>query len=135
MKLITWDQTYSVNIEEIDAQHQWLIEIINTLNDSLYENKSNKLLAIILDSLVEYIQIHFTTEEQLMIKYNYPEYESHKSKHEELKQNVNGWKDAFIAGQGNLNSEVLGFLKGWLENHEVDVDKPLGVFLNAQGVK
>lgn len=134
MKLITWNETYSVGIEEIDAQHQWLTDIINTLNDAVTENKSRKLLEIVLESLLQYTLSHFKTEEKLMEQYNYPDYAEHKSKHEELARKVLEWQHAFKNEDSSLTAEMLKFLKHWLENHELETDVPLGRYLNSKGV-
>ena len=135
MKFIKWDESYSVNIEEIDAQHQWLTDIINTLHEELQENKSKLLIGIIVKSLMQYIQVHFQTEEGLMKKFNYPDYETHKIQHKELEQKVLGWSDSFLRGKLVLTNEMLEFLKSWLENHEITVDRPLGLFLNSHGLR
>ena len=34
MSLIQWDDSYSVGVAELDAQHQRLIQMINELNDA-----------------------------------------------------------------------------------------------------
>ena len=135
MRFITWTESFSVNVEEIDSQHQWLTDIINTLHDDLTENKGVRLLEIVLESLIEYTRMHFQTEENLMVKYKYPAYEEHKAKHRELSEKVAEWNSALANGQEKLNMDMLNFLKTWLENHEVTVDRPLGSYLNARGVK
>jgi hemerythrin len=135
MKLITWNETFSVHVEEIDAQHQWLTDIINALYDELNENKGKRVLEIIVTSLAQYTQVHFETEEKYMLQYNYPGYKEHKAKHEMLAQKVMEWNQTIKNGQGSLTKEMLFFLKEWLENHEVNVDGPLGNFLNSKGVR
>jgi hemerythrin len=135
MKLITWNETFSVHVEEIDAQHQWLTDIINALYDELNENKEKKVLEIIIDSLAQYTQTHFKTEENYMLQYNYPGFKEHKAKHEILAQKVVEWNQAIKNGQGSLTKEMLFFLKEWFENHEVNVDAPLGNFLNSKGIR
>jgi hemerythrin len=135
MKLITWDQSFSVHIEGIDAQHQWLTDIINALYDELNENNGKKVLEIIIDSLVQYTQNHFETEEAYMIQYNYPGYIEHKLKHEEFAQRTLEWNKAIKNGQLSFTNEMLFLLKDWFEDHEINVDIPLGNFLNSKGVK
>jgi hemerythrin len=135
MRFITWNESFAVNVEEIDAQHQWLTDIINTLYDELNENKGKRLLEIVLESLIQYTQMHFKTEENLMLKYKYPNYDEHKAKHQELADKVNAWNSALADGQSTLTKEMLEFLKSWLENHEVINDRPLGIYLNARGIK
>ena len=35
MALINWDDSFSVNVAEIDQQHQTLVSMINDLNESI----------------------------------------------------------------------------------------------------
>lgn len=135
MKYLNWNESYSVHIEEIDAQHQWLTDIINTLYDELSENKGKRLLEIVSQSLIQYTQIHFATEENLMIQYDYPGYNDHKNKHEILTKKVMEWNNTILDGHVALTKEMLEFLKTWFENHETHDDKPLGEFLTVRGVK
>ncbi|MBI1864448.1 MAG: hemerythrin, partial [Nitrospirae bacterium] len=40
MTLVTWDSTWSVNVKEIDAQHQKLIGIVNDLHEAIKAGKA-----------------------------------------------------------------------------------------------
>jgi hemerythrin len=135
MRFMTWNESLSVHVEEIDAQHQWLTDIINTLHEELSENRGKRLLEIVVESLIQYVRLHFETEQGLMIKYKYPGYEEHKAKHDILGQKVMDWNRQLGNGEADLTLEMVKFLKEWLENHEVNDDGPLGVYLNARGVK
>jgi len=135
MRFITWNESFSVHIEEIDAQHQWLTDIINTLYDDLSEKKGKRLLEIVLESLIQYTRMHFDTEEKLMIKYKYPGYQEHQAKHQALGIKVMEWNHALANDESELTKDMLDFLKNWLETHEVQDDCPLGEYLNARGVK
>jgi len=135
MKFITWNDSFSVHVEEIDAQHQWLTDIINTLYDEMNENKGKRVLEIVVESLLQYTRLHFETEQNLMIKYSYPDYEEHKVKHDALGQQVADWNRQLGNGETQLTVEMLEFLKSWLENHEVKDDSKLGSYLNARGIK
>jgi len=135
MKFITWNDSFSVHVEEIDAQHQWLTDIINTLYDEMNENKGKRVLEIVVESLMQYTRLHFETEQNLMLTYSYPDYEEHKAKHDALGQQVTDWNRQLGNGETQLTVKMLEFLKSWLENHEVKDDSQLGAYLNARGVK
>jgi hemerythrin len=44
MALIDWDASYSVQVDEIDQQHQKLIAMINELNEAMKQRKGKELL-------------------------------------------------------------------------------------------
>ena len=66
---------------EIDAQHKTLIINLNELFDAMKEGKANTMLRFLLNKLVAYTQMHFSTEEKYMKQWNYSEYANHKAEH------------------------------------------------------
>ena len=50
MALITWNDTLSVNVEEIDQQHRTLIAMINELNEAMKLGKGKDVLGKICQS-------------------------------------------------------------------------------------
>ncbi len=135
MPLFQWSQNLSVNIAEIDKQHRKLVDLINLLYDSMKEGKGKEVVGKILNDLTDYTVHHFSTEERLFEKYAYPEYARHKKDHEDLTKQVIDIKGKFMAGKTVLTMEVMNFLKDWLNNHIMQVDKKYSAFLNAKGVK
>ncbi len=130
MGLLLWDDSLRINIEEIDDQHENLFKVINQLHESLNQNGEEKDQKPVLNSFLEFIMLHYATEEQWMRKYDYPDYEDHKSKHQEyvleIKQLVRKYKKE--------NSElpakdILLSLAGWHSKHIIDYDKKFGRFV------
>lgn len=72
----------------IDAQHRELVEGIAAFITACEEG-GRKIKAIkMMDYLAEYTEFHFSEEEKLQQEVNYPGYEDHKARHEELKRTV-----------------------------------------------
>lgn len=118
---ITWENIYSVGIEEIDMQHKKLLEIINELDELLNADITKSGIEAVLVELKEYIEIHFSTEEEYMEKYHYPDLAEHKMLHKEFIakiKNAECIEDATIEG-----IEVIDFLYNWLINHIMVEDK------------
>ena len=59
MTFIKWNKSLSVKVKEIDDQHKKLVELIN----QAYEFKDSKKLGDILNELIEFTRVHFSTEE------------------------------------------------------------------------
>jgi hemerythrin len=66
MPIFLWKKSYEIGIAEIDNQHRNLVGIINELSDAMMNRKGYIIVPKILEKLVDYIQFHFTTEEEIM---------------------------------------------------------------------
>jgi hemerythrin len=135
MALIQWDDSFSVNVAEIDRQHQQLIGMINDLNDAMRQGKGKSVLGKITDGLVNYTTTHFRTEESYFDKFEYPEADSHKKAHSDFVKKVSGFKDEFEKGNVTLSIQVMDFLSDWLQKHIKGLDKKYGPFFNENGLK
>ncbi len=135
MALINWDGSLSVNIAEIDQQHQKLVSMINELNDAMKQGKSKDVLGKIVTGLISYTAIHFKTEEKYFAQYGYPDADSHNSEHSAFVQKVTDVKERFESGQISLSIEIMNFLRDWLQNHIKGTDKKYSHFLNEKGLK
>lgn len=134
MSLILWNDGLSVNIRSINSQHQRLVNMINTLHDSMKKGESNAILSGILNDMAAYTLVHFKTEEELFAKFNYPMKDKHNAEHKIFVEKVNTFVDGFKSGKKTLSIEVLNFLTQWLTNHIKIEDKAYTSFLNSKGV-
>lgn len=134
MTLITWKDSYSVNITEVDNQHKKLVGLINNLHDAMISGKAREVMSRILSELVDYTVSHFATEEKLFDQYHYPETVLHKQQHSDLVEQVGALQKKFEAGERVLTIDVMNFLRDWLQDHIVGSDKKYGPYLNSKGV-
>ena len=115
MVFMRWTEELSVHVKKIDEQHQNLIDIINRAHDTdLAKNKDegNKIL----DELIEFTRIHFSTEENYFEKCHYPDAEKHIEEHARYIQKVLNYKSKYESGDFDVE-EFFNFLKEWLEHH------------------
>jgi len=134
MSLITWSDEYSVNIKEIDKQHRQLVEIINQLHRAMRDGSSRQIMKDTLTRLIDYTDSHFTTEEDLMSAYNYPGYVAHKAEHTQLKKRVLDYQRQFDQNPLGMGVQTMEFLKSWLMDHVIGMDKKYTRYLNSQGI-
>jgi hemerythrin len=134
MPLIEWDDRFSVNIKEIDEQHKKWIDMLNALYDAMKQGKGREKLSDILEGLVQYTRIHFTTEERILERNGYPFFDGHKKIHDDMVKEVELLKLRFDSGETMLTIDVLQFLKNWLTDHIMRTDKNYGPFLNSKGI-
>ena len=134
MALITWNSTYSVNVKEIDLQHQKLIALINQLHDGMKAGKGQEITGKILSDLADYTKFHFGYEEKLFDQTKYPDTMVQKRQHSDLVKQVVNYISKFQKGEAILTMELMNFLKDWLMNHIVATDKKYTSFLNSKGI-
>jgi hemerythrin len=135
MPLIKWNDSFSVNIVEIDLQHQKLVSLINELNNAMLQGMGKAALTNILNELVAYTVNHFSIEEKYFAQYQYPNSDSHKKEHLVFVEKVASFKKDFDSGKLGLSIEVMNFLSNWLQTHIKGSDKKYQPFLNQKGLK
>ena len=81
MPLFLWKKSYEIGIAENDTQHRNLVGIINELSDAMITKKGYIVVPHILEKLEDYIQSHFTTEEEIMRDTKYPALDEHCQEH------------------------------------------------------
>ena len=134
MQLITWNDTMSVKIAEIDKQHQTLVNMINDLHEAMKSGQAKTIMGKLLEDLSNYTVTHFSYEEMLFEKFSYPMSATHKNEHIMFLTKVAGFKAKFESGSVSLSLEIMDFLKNWLLNHIEGTDKQYSAFLNKNGV-
>lgn len=131
MEHIKWDDSLSINLSQFDDQHKKLLYLINEFYTNV-ENSSSEKLAKILTGLLEYTIEHFTSEEKHMVEYRYPDYLSHKKQHDLFILKINEFHDKFYSGSFFLPLRIKLFLKRWIVNHILVIDKKYAEFLHQK---
>ena len=134
MALITWNESYSVGVTEIDAQHQKLIELINQLHEMMRQGQAHEIEGAVLKDLIAYTKNHFSTEEKYFSRFVYPDTEVHKTAHATFTHKVLDFEKRFAAGE-KLSIEILHFLSEWLTGHIKIVDKRYTAYFHEHGVQ
>lgn len=137
MAIITWSKDFSVGVQELDEQHKKLIEIINNLFILYAEKKfSTTDVTPVFQSLKNYSDEHFSTEEHYFNLYGYPKKDEHVEQH-----NLHRKKIAELeTGYNKVNNEktlfaLADFLNQWWIWHINHVDKEYTKYFNANGLK
>ncbi|MCP5105735.1 MAG: hemerythrin family protein, partial [bacterium] len=134
MALFNWKDEYSVNVKEIDKQHQMLVDSLNELFEAMRSGEAKEIIGGILKGLVDYAGVHFSYEEKLLNRYNYPEYAKHKTEHDAFVEKTVEFQEKYNQGKLMLSMEVMNFLKDWLKNHILGTDKKYSSFFNERGI-
>ena len=119
MSLMQWSEAMSVGVDELDGQHQQLIQLINEAYEALQMHDEHRMTGLI-DKMRDYAVTHFTTEEKYLEKYGFPELNSHKFQHAKFNETVNDFRQK-LHSKTNL-SKIFVFLSRWLASHIMEDD-------------
>ena len=133
MAIIEWKSIYETGIVALDNEHRGLLDGINRLYEAVREKRGTEVTADIITMLEKYTHDHFKHEEKLMTEYQFPDIEEHKKIHKELFESVQNIKTQTDTDPEELAKELLQFLRKWLMDHIVRVDKGYGEFLESRG--
>lgn len=135
MSTFAWNDSYSVHVNQFDAQHRKLFEIINTLADAMRAGKGDDVIGEVIGQLAVYTRTHFLQEEVAMRQTGYPELAAHQAVHNKLLQDVEKYKTDLLEGRKPNVVAVLNFLQNWLVQHIQKTDKKYSDHLNAHGLR
>ena len=124
-ELVTWSQTFSVGVKLIDDQHKGLMELVNDMFNHVTGNDEEEraYFTSIIQKAVQYVKVHFDTEEKIMIQTNFPGYLEHKKAHDSFVLTVVEQIKNFEAGKRLTLSDFIKFLKEWILTHIAIMDK------------
>jgi hemerythrin-like metal-binding protein len=132
--LLTWSHECIVGVEAIDNQHGILMDTLNELRFMLLRGGDRRRVSLQLERLIDLTQMHFHSEEQLLLQQRFPGVKEHRTAHHHLLAKL-------YAALEQINHEevlhfpsLLAFLPSWYLDHVEKLDQPCGTWLNAQGV-
>ncbi|KHF26060.1 bacteriohemerythrin [Solemya velum gill symbiont] len=129
MKELSWSNTLSVEVDEIDDDHRKLVGLFNMLNHSVEDGDDPKYIEAVLEELITCTAWHFRHEERLMVKYGYKDYEEHYSEHSKLIESARELQQTLKQEGHQISNENIEFLENWLTEHILVDDMRLGSFL------
>ena len=129
MKELVWDNSLSVEVEEIDRDHRILVNLFNILNHSVIEGDAPDYLEAVLEEMICCTVWHFRHEERLMLKYGYEGTAEHKTEHQELINSAKELQQKFLQSGKLVANEDIEFLEHWLTEHILVADMKMGSYL------
>jgi hemerythrin len=127
-------QSCAVGIRAMDDQHGILIDTLNELRQQLERGSGNAKLCQQMARLVEFADMHFSCEENLLRRHGFPGLEAHCEAHQNLLDQI---RHAVGAADRTSEAEflrVLTYLRGQYRDHVETLDRQYGEWLNAHGI-
>lgn len=135
---IEWSDELLTGIPEVDRQHRILVDTLIAASAASGDVDAGAQFDRLTRDLLAYAIYHFDTEEQLMRQYHYaaadPETaERHLFQHRHFPEQVLAIRSApggATSASGSRDA-LLEFMRGWLSDHILTLDRRLGEFLRA----
>ena len=129
--MLIWTEEYSTGSPTIDGQHRQLINHVNELGRLL--NKTNpsrsdiEFIIQFLEFLEDYLETHFSYEEQCMENFRCPVHGKNRQAHERFKQMYQRYKENAKHGgfRMKLLTDLHDSMSSWITDHILRVDTQL----------
>ncbi len=131
---LQWDESMTLGIAEIDAQHQAIVEHFSRLSAAAQAGAGKELLEELTQFLVAYAGEHFATEDQLMVKWLYPKIEEHRAEHKCFTLDAESFRDK-VEAEGatrELAMMITGKLIRWIIQHIKKDDREMVTYLKER---
>lgn len=126
---MTWNKDLELEVGDMNAQHQKLLELMNKLFDLNNEGVSKETIINALHELGAYTIEHFEQEEKYMETLGFEKLETHKLIHRDLLKKFGEHQRDFIQSTDKVLTEAFfGFLRLWLRAHIMGIDKQYSDF-------
>ncbi len=133
MSIAAWRDEYYTGHQLVDQEHQTLFALVNSLHDAMMQQADHATLIAILSALASHTMQHFQSEEDLMMRIDYPGYHRHKQSHDRLKAKVSHLLHQFNQQKIEISVDLTAFLMEWLGHHIKGEDQKMIRFLQTHG--
>jgi hemerythrin len=133
--LIRWKEDFNLNIKVMDQQHRKLVDMINVLYNAFMNAEDDKVIEQTLQDVMEYAFIHLRQEERYFEQCNYEDAPEHIACHQSFVQKAEEFREKYMMNSSVLTQEVLEFLRDWLTNHILHMDKKYANSFRDAGIK
>ena len=134
MAFFEWKDSYSVEVQQVDAQHQQLVALLNGMHEVLSHGAARDEVIALAEDLLSYTAYHFASEERLMEQAGYAGLAEHRQKHSAMTCEVERLLEAARHGSVDVPIKLMNFLKGWLAKHINGTDREYVPAMQAAGL-
>lgn len=128
---IDFAEIVRTGIQDVDDQHAQLVDLYNRLLD--WTERGHALAATFdaLTALEAYIGRHFSFEEDLLLRIDFPGRDEHRARHAELAEELRRYSLAIFNGE-DLTDQLMQFVSDWIKTHIAIEDMEFARYLSEQ---
>lgn len=127
-RAMNWGAAYETGIPAIDYQHQSLFKALRCLNEAVSEGSVQAEAGVVLDFLEKYARIHFTDEETLMQRADFPDLPAHRAEHRGFQLRLHDLKTRYQDETASVSLETSMLLFEWFREHIMGQDMAFAEF-------
>lgn len=132
MNKFQWCDDYCLNIEVVDAPQQQMLKLMNQLNEMRENDSDVRSIAEALTEMTEFARNFFRSEERMLNRFNYPEYQEHRKEHRDFIKNIIMFRRWFAEDAAKLTDDVFEFFRVWVSHHILVSDQRYAPFIRLQ---
>ena len=136
-EIVQWEAKYATGIEIIDIQHKKLVDLTNELYRACLSRDASveEMFKEAMGRMVEYVRYHFSEEQDLLQRINYPDYHDHKKQHDTLVMQILSAAKGYNEGKKFVPNNFVRTLKDWVFGHIAVSDKIYSGYVHEQKKK
>lgn len=126
--MFEWKKELDLGIPSIDVQHKELFRIANRIYDLMIIQSEDYLadydeITSVMNELKEYTKYHFQSEEELFLKYKYPDANEHIEEHNAFNDYLEMIiVDDIVHQKKQFLKELFDKLANWVFHHMITTD-------------
>jgi hemerythrin len=129
--LLEWTDQFSVEIEELNEHHKYIVALINKLDEALIKKSDHQIALDIISELFDYASYHFGAEEALFEIKHYPFASDHIERHMEFRERLHEIRDLVEVGEESAGMGLREYLLTWWTSHILQCDKKYTPYLKS----
>jgi len=132
--LLSLNHAGSVGVRAMDDQHGILMDTMNELRMAVVHGECREQINEVLDRLIEFTRMHFSSEELLMERNIFPGLAAHRSEHQRMMAQILHSSHRVQHGEQMQMRPLLCMLRESFTEHIESMDLEYGPWLNEHGV-
>lgn len=127
---IHWDSRYETGHPSIDFQHRVFFDLLQNFAAEVARDADPGLLRRAAIEIYKFADFHFFSEENIMLKIGYPEFEHHHALHQALLGELRSYIEA-LAIDTLRGDAMLDYMVKWFVSHTASEDLKLAVYVRS----
>ncbi len=127
-----WRSELLLDVQEIDRQHRELLARASVLRHVINATGPRHAIQAKMSELIDYTEMHFGSEEKMMLAHDYRGYATHKAAHTELLDQIYMVRQELSTGSLDPGHMLVLFLQAWTSQHILGPDKQFVAFLKSE---
>jgi hemerythrin len=135
--VVVWDEKYATGIHLVDSQHKELFSLTNELFHACLgeEETLKEVFKETMERMVDYVRFHFSAEQEILQRINYPGYQEHKKMHDTLIKDILDSVKEYNYGKKFVPNQFVRILRDWILSHIALTDRQYVIYIADQKKK